>query len=97
MPLIVASLPGRGKIGHEAVAFCLTEGSLDERRHTTAVVQRDLDEPAQDSPAEPVVRALLDRDIRRLYLRPQTVRQFLRAGQLAYARELNDLARRLDI
>jgi RNA polymerase sigma-70 factor (ECF subfamily) len=38
----------------------------DER--TTVVVQRYLDELAQDSPAEPVVRALLDRAVRRLHL-----------------------------
>jgi RNA polymerase sigma-70 factor (ECF subfamily) len=36
--------------------------------HTTAVVQRYLDELAQDSPAEPIVRALLDRAVRRLHL-----------------------------
>jgi RNA polymerase sigma factor (sigma-70 family) len=36
--------------------------------HTTAVVQRYLNELAQDSPAEPVVRALLDRAVRRLHL-----------------------------
>jgi RNA polymerase sigma-70 factor (ECF subfamily) len=36
--------------------------------HTTAVVQRYLDELAGDSPAEPIVRALLDRAIRRLHL-----------------------------
>jgi len=35
---------------------------------TTAVVQRYLDELAQDSPAEPIVRALLDRAVRRLHL-----------------------------
>jgi RNA polymerase sigma-70 factor (ECF subfamily) len=38
----------------------------DER--TTAVVQRFLDELAGDSPAEPIVRALLDRAVRRLHL-----------------------------
>ena len=38
----------------------------DER--TTAAVQRYLDELAGDSPAEPVVRALLDRAVRRLHL-----------------------------
>jgi RNA polymerase sigma-70 factor (ECF subfamily) len=32
---------------------------------TTAVVQRYLDELAEDSPAEPIVRALPDRDVRR--------------------------------
>ena len=35
---------------------------------TTAVVQRYLDELAGDSPAEPIVRALLDRVVRRLHL-----------------------------
>ena len=34
---------------------------------TTAAVQRYLDELAGDSPAEPVVRALLDRAVRRLH------------------------------
>ena len=38
----------------------------DER--TTAVVQRYLDELDGDSPAEPIVRALLDRSVRRLHL-----------------------------
>jgi RNA polymerase sigma-70 factor (ECF subfamily) len=36
--------------------------------HTTAVVQRYLDELAGDSPAEPIVRALLDRALPRLHL-----------------------------
>jgi RNA polymerase sigma-70 factor (ECF subfamily) len=36
--------------------------------HTTAAVQRYLDDLAQDSPAEPIVRALLDRAVRRLHL-----------------------------
>jgi RNA polymerase sigma-70 factor (ECF subfamily) len=36
--------------------------------NTTAVVQRYLDELAADSPAEPVVRGLLDRAVRRLHL-----------------------------
>jgi RNA polymerase sigma factor (sigma-70 family) len=36
--------------------------------HTTAVVQRYLDELAGDSPAEPIVRALLDRAVRRLHI-----------------------------
>jgi RNA polymerase sigma-70 factor (ECF subfamily) len=35
--------------------------------HTTAAVQRYLDELAGGSPAEPVVRALLDRAVRRLH------------------------------
>jgi RNA polymerase sigma-70 factor (ECF subfamily) len=37
-------------------------------QHTTAAVQRYLDELAGDSPAEPIVRALLDRSVRRLHL-----------------------------
>jgi hypothetical protein len=36
--------------------------------HTTVVVQRYLDDLGQDSPAEPIVRALLDRSVRRLHL-----------------------------
>ena len=35
---------------------------------TTIVVQRYLDELAGDTPTEPVIRALLDRSIRRLQL-----------------------------
>jgi RNA polymerase sigma-70 factor (ECF subfamily) len=38
-----------------------------EEEHTTAVVQRYLDELAGDSPSEPIVRALLDRSVRRLH------------------------------
>ena len=34
---------------------------------TTAAVQRYLDELAEDSPAEPIVRALLERSVRRLH------------------------------
>jgi RNA polymerase sigma-70 factor (ECF subfamily) len=35
---------------------------------TTAVIQRYLDELAGDSPSEPIIRALLDRSVRRLHL-----------------------------
>jgi RNA polymerase sigma-70 factor (ECF subfamily) len=38
-----------------------------EQEHTTAAVQRYLDELAEASSAEPVVRALLDRAVRRLH------------------------------
>src|SRR6266404_870926 len=38
-----------------------------DQEHTTAAVQRYLDDLAGDSPAEPVVRALLDRAVRRLH------------------------------
>jgi hypothetical protein len=37
-------------------------------QHTTAVVQRYLDELDRDSPAEPIVRALLDRSVPRLHV-----------------------------
>src|SRR6516165_5290263 len=40
--------------------------AMDEER-TTAAVQRFLEELAGDAPAEPVVRALLDRAVRRLH------------------------------
>src|SRR6516165_7621148 len=36
--------------------------------NTTAIVQRYLNELAADSPAEPIVRALLDGAVRRLHL-----------------------------
>src|SRR6266436_1809318 len=36
--------------------------------HTTAAVQRYLNALAGDQPAEPIVRALLDRAVRRLHL-----------------------------
>jgi RNA polymerase sigma-70 factor (ECF subfamily) len=39
---------------------------MDEE-HTTIVVRRYLDELAGDSPSEPVIRALLDRAVRRLH------------------------------
>src|ERR1700761_8579896 len=39
-----------------------------EAEHTSAAVQRYLDALAGDAPAEPVVRALLDRAVRRLHL-----------------------------
>jgi RNA polymerase sigma-70 factor (ECF subfamily) len=35
--------------------------------HTTAAVQRYLDELGEDSPSEPIIRALLDRAVRRLH------------------------------
>jgi RNA polymerase sigma factor (sigma-70 family) len=43
-------------------------GCAMSEEHTTAVVQRYLDELAGDSPPEPVVRALMDRAVRRLHL-----------------------------
>jgi RNA polymerase sigma-70 factor (ECF subfamily) len=39
-----------------------------KEEHTTAVVQRYLDELGGDWPTEPIVRALLDRAVRRLHL-----------------------------
>jgi RNA polymerase sigma-70 factor (ECF subfamily) len=38
-----------------------------EEERTTAIVQRYLDELAREAPAEPIVRALLDRAVRRLH------------------------------
>ncbi len=38
------------------------------QEHTTAAVQRYLDDLAGDSPAEPIVRSLLDRAVRRLHV-----------------------------
>jgi RNA polymerase sigma-70 factor (ECF subfamily) len=43
-------------------------GCAMSAEHTTAVVQRYLDQLAGDSPAEPIVRALLDRAVPRLHL-----------------------------
>ena len=43
-------------------------GCAMSEEHTTAVVQRYLDELGGDSPAEPIVRALLERAVRRLHL-----------------------------
>jgi RNA polymerase sigma factor (sigma-70 family) len=45
-----------------------TMGGPMSDEQTTAVVQRYLDELDGDSPAEPIVRALLDRAVRRLHL-----------------------------
>jgi RNA polymerase sigma factor (sigma-70 family) len=42
-------------------------GVTVDEEHTTVAVQRYLDELAGDSPAEPIVRALLDRAVRRLH------------------------------
>jgi RNA polymerase sigma-70 factor (ECF subfamily) len=41
---------------------------VTEEHSTTAVVQRYLNDLAGDSPAEPIVRALLDQAVRRLHL-----------------------------
>ena len=45
-----------------------TWGCAMAEARTTAVVQRYLDELGGDSPAEPIVRALLDRAVRRLHV-----------------------------
>jgi RNA polymerase sigma-70 factor (ECF subfamily) len=42
--------------------------AIVSEEHTTGVVQRYLDALAADTPAEPIVRALLDRSVRRLHL-----------------------------
>ena len=43
-------------------------GCAMSAEHTTVVVQRYLDQLAGDSPAQPIVRALLDRAVPRLHL-----------------------------
>ena len=57
----------RGRMGAEVAAIWRIGSPMIEE-HTTAAVQRYLDELAGDSPAEPIVRALLDRAVRRLHL-----------------------------
>src|SRR5262245_5994482 len=59
--------PRRGRIGAVATNLRPMGGAMSQE-HTTAVVQRYLDELAGDTPAEPIVRALLDRAVRRLHL-----------------------------
>jgi RNA polymerase sigma-70 factor (ECF subfamily) len=54
-------------MGNDATALRPMGCAMSEE-HTTAVVQRYLDELAGDSPAEPIVRVLLDRAVRRLHL-----------------------------
>jgi RNA polymerase sigma factor (sigma-70 family) len=43
-------------------------GLAMREEHTTVIVQRYLNQLTVDSPAEPIVRALLDRSVRRLHL-----------------------------
>jgi RNA polymerase sigma-70 factor (ECF subfamily) len=59
---------GRAIIHHATTISWPTSCVMSEEQHTTAVVQRYLDELGGDSPAEPIVRALLDRAVRRLHL-----------------------------
>jgi RNA polymerase sigma-70 factor (ECF subfamily) len=51
----------------DATALQLTGCAMSDD-HTTAVIQRYLDELGGESPAEPIVRALLDQAVRRLHL-----------------------------
>jgi RNA polymerase sigma-70 factor (ECF subfamily) len=57
----------RRRIGAPTTRLGSTSCAMNQE-HTTAVVQRYLDELAGDSPAEPIVRAMLDRAVRRLHL-----------------------------
>src|SRR5258708_20232650 len=59
--------PWRGTIVHASTNLWLQGCAMSEER-TTVVVQRYLDELTEDSPPEPIVRALLDRAVRRLHL-----------------------------
>jgi RNA polymerase sigma factor (sigma-70 family) len=58
---------GRGMIEAEWGQASGTVRAMSEE-HTTGVVQRYLDALTGDTPAEPIVRALLDRAVRRLQL-----------------------------
>jgi RNA polymerase sigma factor (sigma-70 family) len=51
----------------DLVVASLAPGVVVAEERTTAVIQRYLEELADDAPAEPVVRALLDRAVRRLH------------------------------
>jgi hypothetical protein len=55
------------EFGVDATALLPTGYALNDE-HTTAVVQRYLDELGGESPAEPIVRAMLDQAVRRLHL-----------------------------
>ena len=63
-----------GRIVPVANALRAWACAMTEAR-TTVVVQRFLDELGGDSPAEPIVRALLDRAVRRLHLLCATLLQ----------------------
>src|SRR5664279_3121745 len=65
--------------------------------NTTAAVQGYLDALAGDSPADPIVRALVERLLKATReVRPRTVREFFALVNRHIRWELNDLARRLD-
>jgi RNA polymerase sigma-70 factor (ECF subfamily) len=70
-PVVILSVAGANPTGVESGVDATSlhpMGCAMSEDHTTAVVQRYLDELAGDSPAEPLVRALLDRSVRRLHL-----------------------------
>src|SRR5262245_62977104 len=64
---VAGAHPGVVKSPAATIALGPRTCAMSEQ-HPTAVVQRYLDELAEDSPAEPIVRALLDRAVRRLHL-----------------------------
>jgi RNA polymerase sigma factor (sigma-70 family) len=68
-------------------------GCVMSEEHTTAVVQRYLDELAGDSPAEPIIRSSLDRAVRRLHLLCATLlyRSYPRLAQPPLNLEAGDL------
>jgi hypothetical protein len=73
-------------------------GCAMSAEHTTAVVQRYLDELAGDSlQANEVLDAVEERVLKALRAaRPRTVRELFALASRHMRRELNDLARRLD-
>jgi RNA polymerase sigma-70 factor (ECF subfamily) len=58
---------------------------------TTVVIQRYLDELAAGAPTDAVVRALLDRAVRRLHHAPKTVKRLLLRGLRLRTEQLRDL------
>jgi RNA polymerase sigma-70 factor (ECF subfamily) len=68
-------------------------GRAMNQERTTADVQRYLDELGENAPAEPVVRALLDRAVRRLYLLCATLlyRSYARLAQPPLNLQADDL------
>jgi hypothetical protein len=50
-----------GKTMNQNHGRCAPTGAATDEEHTTAAVQRHLDELAGDSPSESVIRALLNR------------------------------------
>jgi RNA polymerase sigma factor (sigma-70 family) len=71
LPVLFLSVADVQSTGYNRPGFAsssILAGCFMSREHTTAAVQRYLDDLAGDSPAEPIVRGLLDRAVRRLHI-----------------------------